>query len=185
MMTLLRKTYKGIQAVLLVMLLWCMPVHSSTLVDSQAPDFTLKDSSGKVYELAGLQSQPMVMLYFFDPQSKPSHGGLITLDQLCAKYARTDLVVWAITCSSRDKVKDFIARNKVDFPVLIDDGTVSKSYQAERILPTTCILGPDLKVLDLLHGGGQSANIMLVRLAQRALQHRKSEFAQAIGDKVV
>jgi len=173
------------QLILLLVLLWCMPVNASMLVDTRAPDFTLKDSTGKVYELAGLQSQPMVMLYFFDTESKPSRGGLVTLDQLCAKYARSDLVVWAITRSNRDKVKDFVAQNKIDFPVLIDDGKVSKSYQAERILPTTCILGPDLKVLDLLHGGGQSANIMLVRLAQRALQHRKSEFAQAIGDKVV
>jgi tetratricopeptide (TPR) repeat protein len=67
----------------------------------------------------------------------------------------------------------------------MDTGAVSKSYQAERILPTTCILGPDLKVMDLLHGGGKSTEVMLVRLARRALQHRKSEFARALSEKVV
>ena len=140
-------TGKYFQLVLLVFLAWCLPVQSSTLINTRAPDFSLKDSRGTVYTLAGLQSRPMVVLYFFDTESKPSHSGLTTLDQLCAKYARTDLVVWAITASGRDKVKGFMAKNKIDFPVLLDQGPVSKRYEAERILPTTCILGPDLKVI--------------------------------------
>jgi tetratricopeptide (TPR) repeat protein/peroxiredoxin len=162
-----------------------LPPAAEALVGARAPDFTLKDVYGVAHRLESLRSRPMVMLYFFDATSKPSHSGLTVLDQLCAKYRRTDLVVWAVTRSSAEQIDRFTAQAPIGFPVLVDTGPVSKAFEADRILPTTCILGPDLKVLDLLHGGGRSAEVMLQRLAQRALQQRKSDFAAAVARKVV
>lgn len=173
------------RAAALIWLAWSWPVCSSALVDTPAADFTLEDLDGRPHQLSSLLNHPMVMLYFFDADSKPSHAGLITLDQLCAQYRNADLVVWAITRSGREKVKRFIRQNPIGFPILLDTGPVSKNYQADRILPTTCILGPDLKVMDLLHGGGRSNEIMLERLAGRALQQRQNDFAQAVVEKVV
>jgi tetratricopeptide (TPR) repeat protein len=168
-----------------LLLCWCVPAHGAGLTGKPAPDFTLSDINGAAHHLSSLKERPMVMLFFFDAGSKPSHEGLSTLDELCAKYRHSDLVVWAITKSGKDDVRRFLSHTSIDFPVLMDSGAVSKTYRADRILPTTCILGPDLKVLDLLHGGGKSAEIMLVRLAQRALQHRKNDFAAAVSLKVV
>ena len=173
------------QLAVIVLLCWCWPAYSATLTGQPAPGFTLNDIKGKAHTLSSLKSRPMAMLYFFDAESKPSHTGLIALDQLSAKYRRGDLTVWAITKSAQAKVDQFISHTPIGFPILMDTGAVSKSYQADRILPTTCILGPDLKVMDLLHGGGKSTEVMLVRLAQRALQHRQSEFARAVSEKVV
>ncbi|MGD9367012.1 MAG: redoxin domain-containing protein [Desulfobacteraceae bacterium] len=172
---------------LAVLLLLCcsVPAYAAGLTGSPAPDFTLADINGAPHQLSSLKDRPMVMLYFFDAASKPSHGGLTTLDGLLAKYRHADLQVWAITTSGKAAVNRFLSHTPIEFPVLMDSGAVSKTYQADRILPTTCILGPDLKVLDLLHGGGKSAEIMLVRLAQRALQHRKNDFALAVSEKVV
>ena len=172
-------------AVLLAMLSLLSPAVAGALVGGPAPDFTLKDIHGAAHQLASLHDRPMVMLYFFDAASKPSHSGLAALDQLCAKYGRGDLTVWAVTRSSREQIDRFVSQSPIGFPILMDPGPVSKSFQAERILPTTCILGPELKVMDLLHGGGKSAEVMLARLAQRALQQRKSDFAAAVAQKVV
>jgi tetratricopeptide (TPR) repeat protein/peroxiredoxin len=172
-------------AAMLIMLVLICPSAAGALVGEQAPDFTLKDIKGGAHQLASLKERPMVMLYFFDAASKPSHSGLSVLDELCARYGRNDLVVWAITRSSAEQIERFTAQAPIGFPILVDTGPVSKRFEADRILPTTCILGPDLKVLDLLHGGGRSAEVMLQRLAQRALQRRKSEFAQAVVKKVV
>jgi tetratricopeptide (TPR) repeat protein len=169
----------------LVLLVWSGAASGSALVGAQAPDFTLPDLSGSTHQLASLQDRPMVMLYFFDAASKPSHSGLVTLDRLCARYGHAKLVVWAITRSSKEQVHRFVAQAPIGFPILVDSGPVSRNYQADRILPTTCILGPDLSVLDLLQGGGQSAEVMLQRLAQRALQHRQSDLARAVSGKVV
>jgi tetratricopeptide (TPR) repeat protein len=170
---------------LLLILLLSIPSAAAALVGEPAPDFTLKGIDGRTHRLASLKERPMVMLYFFDAASKPSHSGLTVLDRLCAKYERSDLVVWAITRSSRGQIEHFTAQAPIGFPVLMDTGQVSASFQADRILPTTCILGPDLKVLDLLQGGGKSAEVMLQRLAQRSLQQRKSEFARAVVKEVV
>jgi tetratricopeptide (TPR) repeat protein len=169
---------------ILVLLCCLCPAYSAALTDLSAPDFTLKDMNGKAHALSTLKRRPMVMLYFFDAESKPSHAGLSTLDQLCEKYKDADLQVWAITQSPKAKVDRFLSHSPIGFPVLLDTGAVSKSYKADRILPTTCILGPDLKVMDLLHGGGKSTEVMLVRLAQRSLQHRKSDFAEAVSETV-
>jgi tetratricopeptide (TPR) repeat protein len=171
------------KVLLMLALLW--PGAAGALVGVQAPEFTLKGMDGAEHRLSSLSERPMVMLYFFDAASKPSHSGLAVLDRLCERYGRSDLTVWAITRSSREQVERFASQGPIGFPILMDTGEVSKSYQAERILPTTCILGPGLKVMDLLHGGGQSAEVMLQRLAQRALQQRKSDFAAAVVKQVV
>lgn len=173
------------QIAALVWLVCGWPVCSSAQVDTPAADFTLEDLEGRPHQLSSLLNHPMVMLYFFDADSRPSHAGLISLDKLCAQYRSADLVVWAITRSDREKVKRFIRQRPIGFPILLDSGPVSTQFQADRILPTTCILGPDLKVMDLLHGGGRSNEIMLERLAQRSLQQGQNDFAQAVVQKVV
>jgi tetratricopeptide (TPR) repeat protein/peroxiredoxin len=172
-------------ALWLLLLVWCWPAMADALKGQPAPDFTLRDISGTAYSLSALKSKQMVMLYFFDADSNPSQAGLNALEKLRSKWQGADLAVWAVTQSSPDAVNRFLSRTPIHFPVLMDTAAVSKHYQADRILPTTCILGPDLKVLDLLQGGGKSVEVMLVRLAQRALQHRENEFAQALSEKVV
>jgi tetratricopeptide (TPR) repeat protein len=180
-----KQIIRSFQVAVLLLVAWSWPAAAGALVGARAPEFTLKDINGGARRLASLADRPMVMLYFFDAASKPSHSGLVTLDRLCAQYRRSDLVVWAITRSSKEQVDRFVAQAPIGFPILMDTGPVSKSFQADRILPTTCILGPDLNVLDLLQGGGQSAEIMLERLAQRSLQQRRIEFARAVVKKVV
>jgi tetratricopeptide (TPR) repeat protein/peroxiredoxin len=175
----------GSMQLLLAALLPVFPGAAGAQLAGLAPDFTLKDLHGVEHRLSALKDRPMVMLYFFDAASKPSHSGLAALDRLCAKYGHSDLTVWAVTRSSRQQIDRFVSDSPIGFPILMDTGPVSKDYQADRILPTTCILGPDLKVMDLLHGGGRSAEVMLARLAQRALQQRKSDFAAAVAQTVV
>ena len=47
-----------------------------------APNFSLKDLSGENYELSAMADHPMIVLYFFDAQSRPSQEGLLTLGNL-------------------------------------------------------------------------------------------------------
>ena len=180
-----RRIWGGIVLCLVLQLCICTGAHGAALTDKPAPDFSLIDAYGYAHQLSLLKDSTMVMLYFFDADSKPSQSGLVALDRLSTTYPRAELVVWAVTRSSKAKVHQFLSHTPLEFPILLDNGTVSKRYQAERILPTTCILGPNLKVMDLLHGGGKSAEMMLVRLAQRSLQQRQHDFAQAISETVV
>jgi peroxiredoxin len=73
-----------------------------------APGFSLKDVKGASYDLTQMKEHPMIILYFFDAESRPSQEGLMSLDQLAKRYADADLTVWGITTSSREPVRSFI-----------------------------------------------------------------------------
>ena len=173
-----------ISCLVIVLALSAVPVCHALTPGQAAGVFSLSDVSGKKYDLATVKREPMVVLYFFDALSRPSQEGLLNLDQLSKKYRNADLKVWGITRSSKAQVADFLAKTKPAFPILMDSGTVSDQYQARAILPTVCILGPNLKILDVFQGGGKTMNVMLVRLAERKLQQKQTTIAQAIGQDV-
>jgi tetratricopeptide (TPR) repeat protein/peroxiredoxin len=158
--------------------------HSALQTGSRVPVFTLKDINGQAYPLSGMKRRAMTILYFFDADSRPSIEGLLSLDGLARKYRDADLTVWAITRSSKQKVAAFQDRTQTVFPVLLDSAGVSDMFDARRILPTVCIVGPELTMLDIFQGGGKTTQVMLVRLAERNLQRRKPEIARAITETV-
>jgi tetratricopeptide (TPR) repeat protein len=149
-----------------------------------APVFSMKDTLGRPHDLSGMTERPMIILYFFDVESRASQEGLLSLDQLAKQYKETDLIVWGITLSPMDKVTEFMNQTELIFPVMIDKEDVSDSYQARIILPTVYILGPELKVLDYFQGGGKTTEVMLVKVAERELQQNHTMMAKAIGREV-
>ena len=159
--------------------------HAGLAAGDAAPGFKLNDINGRSYDLAVIKDLPMVILYFFDVESRSSQEGLLNLDALAKKYEDADLMVWAIAVSSREKVARFVSRTRPVFPVLLDKGTVSDLYHARQVLPTVCILGPGQKMLDYFQGGGKSTEVMLVRLAERKLQHKQPQMAKVISEQVV
>ena len=159
--------------------------HAQLKPGQAAPLFVLKNTQGQSYELATMKEKPMVVVYFFDIDSKSSQEGLLHLDQLSKKYKDADLTVWGVTRSKIGKVSAFLTGTKLGFPVLLDNGQVSDIYHARMILPTICIIGPDLLLLDYFQGGGKTTQDMLVTLAERTLQNRHSELAKAISREVV
>ena len=161
-----------------------IPGYGKIIAGETAPVFSLKDADGKRRSLNSIKAKPMSILYFFDVESRPSQEGLFSLAQLAQKYKDLDLLVWGITQSPKKKVTTFVAQSKTGFPILLDTSNVSETYQAQTILPTICILGPELKILDFIQGGGKSSEIMLSRLAERKLQRKEFKMAKAIGEKV-
>jgi tetratricopeptide (TPR) repeat protein/peroxiredoxin len=158
--------------------------HGQIRSGQTASTFSLEDVNGKRHNLAEIKAQPMIILYFFDVESRPSQEGLFSLDQLAKQYEDANLLVWAITRSPKQKVSAFIAQTKTSSPILLDTSNVSDLYQARVILPTVCILGPNFKILDHIQGGGKSTEIMLLRLAERNLQRKQYRVAEAISATV-
>jgi tetratricopeptide (TPR) repeat protein/peroxiredoxin len=150
-----------------------------------APVFSCKDLHDRSHDLSQVKDRPMVILYFFDTESKSSREGLLSLQQLSKQHPEADLVVWAITLADKEQTARFAASNGVSFPVLLDKTGVSTTYEAQVVLPTMCILGPGLKVLDHIQGGGKSAEMMLVRLAERELQRKQTGIAVSLSDQVI
>lgn len=150
-----------------------------------APAFSLTDLKGRTYDLSQMKERPMIILYFFDVESRPSQEGLLSLHQIAQQYKEADMTVWAITLSPREKVAKFVESSGLLFPALLDIAKVSDLYQARQILPTVCIIGQGLKVLDSFQGGGKTTETMLVRVAERELQRKQTKLAKAISDEVI
>ncbi len=161
------------------------PGQAQLIFGQKAPVFALSSVDGIRYDLSLMKTRPMVILYFFDATSNSSQQGLISLDHLAKKHAEASLEVWGITRSSTETVQGFINRAGIGFPILMDQSDVSDRYFARLVLPTTCILGPDLKVLDFLQGGGKSTEMMMAKLAERNLQRKQYALAKALSEEVV
>ncbi|RZB36022.1 MAG: hypothetical protein SRB2_02527 [Desulfobacteraceae bacterium Eth-SRB2] len=158
--------------------------HAQLTPGQIAPIFSLKDFKGKVYDLSQMKDHPMIILYFFDVESRPSQQGLLNLDQMAKQYKDADFIAWGITRSSKEKVENFVDMTNPSFPILIDKNQVSELYQARLILPTVCIIGPEIKVLDYFQGGGKTTEVMLLRLAERELQRNQIILAKAISQNI-
>jgi tetratricopeptide (TPR) repeat protein/peroxiredoxin len=150
-----------------------------------APSFSLKDLKGQIYDLSRMKERALIILYFFDAESRPSQEGLLSLNQLTKQHKGTGLTAWAITLSPKDRAIKFVESSGLAFPVLLDVSKVSELYQARQILPTICTIGPGFKVLDYFQGGGKTVETMLVRLAERELQRKQTTFAKALSEEVV
>jgi tetratricopeptide (TPR) repeat protein len=161
------------------------PGHAQLMFGQKAPVFALTSLDGSRCDLSLMKTRPMVILYFFDVASNASQQGLISLDHLAKTHTEADLEVWGITRSAADKVRDFVTRASIAFPILMDTSDVSDHYFARLVLPTACILGPDLKVLDFLQGGGKSTELMMTRLAERNLQRKNYALAKGLSEEVL
>src|SRR4030042_4160479 len=138
-----------------------------------APLFSLQDLKGQTHDLSQMKEKPMVLLYFFEVESRPSLEGLLTLNELTKQFKEEELTVWAITPSSKEKVATFVKNSGLKFSVLLDTSKkVSYLYSPPRLIfPTVCTLGPGLKVVDSFQGSDKGkTEKMLVRLAERNLQ---------------
>jgi len=151
-------------------------------VGEKAPYFELPSLSGKVFKLKDVD-KPFVAVCFFAPFSKASEASLSTLQDLRTKYGDDQLFVLAISKSPRSKVAEFVSQKGIKVEVLIDDAGVSKLYGAEFVLPTTYILGPDLKILDIVQGGGESGVKLLITLAEREMERKRISIAKKLAEE--
>jgi tetratricopeptide (TPR) repeat protein len=166
---------------ILAAILLITPASAGLNPGDTAPAFTLSDTNEGQHILESAQGRRMTVLYFFDSTSRSNQEGLLMLDNLLKRYQDTQLTVWGITRSSKTDARTFAQQAGLNFPILLDGQGVSRQYQVGPILPVVCTLGPDLKVLDYFQGGGKTAEIMLVRLAERQLSRNQPQLAQAIG----
>jgi len=139
---------------------------SSAKMPSNASPFSLKDVKGKTYDLSTMKNKPLMIVYFFDVDKPPMVEELLILDELTKKYRDADLTVWGITRSDKSEVMNFLKKTNIRLPILFDNSNVSDRYDAKKVLPTVCIIGPNLKILNHLTGTNR-AQTVLVRLAER------------------
>src|SRR5690348_10928675 len=108
-----------------------------------APDVSLIDLSGRPHRLAEFRGQP-VALTFWAPWCEYCKAEVPNLSRLShAKDAK--VVSVALDFRSLAQVRAFVAKNGVDYPVLLGDSEVARRFGLTAF-PTTYFLDPQGRV---------------------------------------
>jgi peroxiredoxin len=131
---------------------------ANPLAGKSAPNFTLKDTSGKKVSLAGYKGKA-VIIDFWATWCAPCKVEIPWLEKLHDQYSAQGLEILGVSEDDLDlddqtkllKEKQDIAnsavRLRINYPVLIDDSNVAKPYGGIDALPTTFFVGRDGKVV--------------------------------------
>ena len=113
-----------------------------TLIGKTAPDFTLKDASGKDFRLSSLKGK-VVFLEFWATWCPDCREVLPSLQELHTKYQAKGLEVITVSVEAKIKaVRPFMEKNGYTFPALIADRKaeeLQKLFLANRI-PTAWLV---------------------------------------------
>ena len=134
----------------------------------QEADFTLVDLNGRSWTLKNLRGK-VVVVNFWATWCPPCRKEMPDLEALYQRFARSGLVILAITDEEVGKVTPFIAEGKFSFPVLLDPGRKVNELLHVEGIPKSFVYDRDGKLvaqaIDM-----RTQRQFLVMLAQAGLE---------------
>lgn len=108
--------------------------------NANAPDFSLKTINNTTVRLSDYRGK-VVFLNFWATWCPPCRMELPAMEKLYEKLKNQPFIIIAVNIDNGDPgaVKNFVQSMNLTFPVLLDDGNVSKMYNVNAI-PTTFII---------------------------------------------
>jgi peroxiredoxin len=106
-----------------------------------APDFTLKDINGKSVSLSDFKGK-VVVLNFWATWCTPCIHEIPDFNALQAKYGSSGVqfIGVAVDDEGISKVKPWVQKNNVGYPILLSDDDIFKKYGDMSAIPTTFII---------------------------------------------
>lgn len=156
--------------------------NAARLTEGQpAPIFSLEDTEGRDHDLSKAQGS-LLVLYFCDLDSKPNLEGLLRLNRLSSAYPQSQLQVWAVTLSSRERAQHTWSRLNLTFPILPDTKGVSELYDAQVILPMLYVVDGSGRIIGSLSGTGKTIEEQLKRLVEARMESPQKRRDQDFED---
>ncbi len=120
--------------------------------NATAPDFSLKTIDNTAVRLSDYRGK-VVFLNFWATWCPPCRMELPSMEKLYENLKTQPFVILAVNVdeSDPDNVKNFVNSMNLTFPVLMDDGSVSKIYNVNAI-PTTFIIRKDGTIDAIVNG---------------------------------
>jgi cytochrome c biogenesis protein CcmG/thiol:disulfide interchange protein DsbE len=128
------------------------PISSST-GRSLAPDFNLKDASGKDVKLADLKGK-VVLVNFWATWCEGCQVEIPWFVEFQKQYASKGLVVVGISMDDDGwrSVKPWIEEKKVNYPIVIGNEGLGKQYGLDGGMPLTALVDREGRIADLHQG---------------------------------
>lgn len=108
---------------------------------SDAPDVMLKTLDGQNHSLT-LHEGKLVLVNFWATWCQPCIREMPSMERLYAKYKSQGLEIVAISLDqgNEDDVREFVAKLKLTFPIILDPEHEAKALYKVRGLPTTYLV---------------------------------------------
>ncbi len=127
---------------------------SSARGTGMAPDFVLKDIEGNNVQLSQYRGK-IVVLEFWATWCPPCKATIPELIALQKKYAARGLVVLGVSIDEGEglpsKLSAFSKGHNINYPILLGDENISKSYGIFSV-PSTFLIGKDQKIIMAYRG---------------------------------
>lgn len=138
---------------LLVLCAGGMTSNAPAAAGASAPDFALKDISGKKVSLSGYRGK-VVLLNFWATWCGSCKAEMPSLNNLYLELGSKGLAVLAVTIdTSEDTVRSFVADRKLAFTVLMDkEKEVYFDSYAVMGLPTTFLIDKKGNIVEKIIG---------------------------------
>ena len=131
-----------------------------------APDFTLETIEGEPINLSELRGQP-VLVFLWASWCSVCKTAMPGLQPVYNDYASLGFEILAVNMAFQDSLstaKTYFQAQGFTYPMLLDrDGSMAKDYQLHA-LPTSILVAPDGKVLDVIIGFGLTEGLLRSRL---------------------
>ena len=121
-----------------------------------SPNFTWKDSSGKIVSFAEISKGKPVLVNFWATWCGPCVREIPDLVALNQEYASKGAVILGISADrdadALDLVSGFASEKKMPYQIVIDDGTLEEAFGGLRGYPTTFYVDKEGKIVKKLVG---------------------------------
>ncbi|MGC8842667.1 MAG: TlpA family protein disulfide reductase [bacterium] len=115
------------------MLLFASCASQKNLEGQQAPDLALRDLEGKSYRLSDLKGK-VILLDFWATWCPPCREELPVIEKLHQDFKGKGLLVLGISNEEKGVVEEFVRRNGLTFPILLDEkGEAGRKYKVVAI----------------------------------------------------
>jgi len=131
-----------------------------------APNFTLETPQAETIKLSELRRQP-VLVFLWASWCSVCKATMPGLQAVYEDYAQRGFEILAVNLTFQDTLSTaqaYFQSQGFTYPMLIDeDGSVAALYQIHA-LPTSVLIGPDGKIIDVVIGSGMREGFLRVEL---------------------
>jgi len=140
-------------------------------VGSDAPDWELRDSEGKVVSLKSLRGK-VVLLDFWATWCGPCKMAMPGIQKLHEKYKDKPVAVFGVNCRERPGGMDpmaYVKEQKFTYGQLLKGDAVAGAYRVGGI-PCLYVIGPDGKIIQAIAGYSPAIEQMLSSVIEKAIK---------------